>query len=55
MSKRTETSPNGPDKRTIPELLRGVSHKFREAVRQQRKTDAAPEMRTKDVEPFDKK
>ena len=48
---------NKPERRTIPELLRSISKKFRNEIRQQKeqseKEAPPPEMRTKDVEHFD--
>lgn len=47
-------SDKNPPKRTIPELLRSVSQKFRNEIHKQEKEKTTPpEMRTKDVERFE--
>lgn len=53
MSKRADGENS---KRTIPEILRSVAHKFREAIRIQEETNSSPpEMRTKKTEQFKQK
>lgn len=55
MSKRTDGE-SSESKRTIPEILRSVSHKFREMIHSQEKDKSTPpEMRTKKAEQFKKK
>jgi len=57
MSKRIDgESSDSNSKRTIPEILRSVSHKFREAIRTETKSKTTPpEMRTKKAEQFKEK
>ena len=55
MSKRTDGE-SSESRRSIPEILRSVSHKFREMIHKQEEDKSTPpEMRTKKAEQFKKK